>query len=71
MNQSAKQLSPYLLANYIYILVKSYNSFYQEFPILSEVNQDCKNFRIKLSKLVSEIIGSGMRVLGIEMPERM
>jgi arginyl-tRNA synthetase len=71
MNQSAKQLSPYLLANYLYSLVKSYNSFYQEFPILSEVNQDCKNFRIKLSKLVSEIIGSGMRVLGIEMPKRM
>jgi arginyl-tRNA synthetase len=71
MNQSAKQLSPYLLANYLYSLVKSYNSFYQEFPILSEVNQDHKNFRIKLSKLVSEIIGSGMRVLGISMPKRM
>jgi arginyl-tRNA synthetase len=35
------------------------------------VNQDHKNFRIKLSKLVSEIIGSGMRVLGISMPKRM
>ena len=34
--QSAKELSPYLLANYLYSLVKSYNSFYQDYPIMTE-----------------------------------
>ena len=71
LGQSAKELSPYLLANYLYSLVKSYNSFYQDHPIITEVNYDLRNFRIKMSKLVSEIIEKGMNILGIEMPDRM
>ena len=71
MNQSAKQLSPYLLANYLYSLVKSYNSFYQDHPVITEKEKDLRNFRIQMSKLVSVIIEKGMRILGIEMPKRM
>ena len=69
--QSAKELSPYLLANYIYTLVKSYNSFYQDHPVITEKEKDLRNFRIQMSKLVSVIIEKGMRILGIEMPKRM
>ena len=69
--QSAKELSPYLLANYLYSLVKSYNSFYQDHPIITEKEDALRNFRIQMSKLVAEIIEKGMKILGIEMPERM
>jgi arginyl-tRNA synthetase len=69
--QSAKELSPYLLANYLYSLVKSYNSFYQDHPIITEKDDTLRNFRIQMSKLVAEIIEKGMKILGIEMPERM
>ena len=69
--QSAKELSPYLLANYLYTLVKSYNSFYQDHPVITEKEKDLRNFRIQMSKLVSVIIEKGMRILGIEMPKRM
>ena len=71
LGQSAKELSPYLLANYLYSLVKSYNSFYQDHPIITEDNYDLRNFRVQMSKLVSEIIEKGMNILGIEMPDRM
>ena len=71
LGQSAKDLSPYLLANYLYSLVKSYNSFYQDHPIITEDNYDLRNFRVQMSKLVSEIIEKGMNILGIEMPDRM
>jgi arginyl-tRNA synthetase len=71
LEQSAKELSPYLLANYLYSLVKSYNSFYQDHPIITEDNYDLRNFRVQMSKLVSEIIEKGMNILGIEMPDRM
>jgi arginyl-tRNA synthetase len=69
--QSAKELSPYLLANYLYSLVKSYNSFYQDYPIMTEKENSIRSFRIQMSKLVAEIIEKGMKILGIEMPERM
>lgn len=69
--ESSKELSPYLLANYLYGLVKTYNAFYQEYPIIGEENMDNKNFRIELSNLTSNIIERGMKLLGIEMPNRM
>ncbi len=71
LEQSAKELSPYLLANYLYTLVKSYNSFYQDHPVITENEKNLRNFRIQMSRLVSVIIEKGMRILGIEMPEKM
>ena len=69
--ESSRELSPYLLANYLYSLVKSYNAFYQDYPIISEENISNKNFRIELSRLTLKIIESGMKLLGINMPDRM
>ena len=69
--ESSRELSPYLLANYLYSLVKTYNAFYQEYPIIGEENIDNKNFRIELSNLTSKIIQRGMKLLGIQMPNRM
>ena len=68
---SSKELSPYLLANFLYGLVKSYNAFYQDYPIISEKNISTRNFRIELSSLTSKIIERGMKLLGINMPNRM
>ena len=68
---SSKELSPYLLANFLYGLVKSYNAFYQDYPIISEKNISTRNFRIELSSLTSKIIERGMKLLGINMPSRM
>ena len=69
--ESSRELSPYLLANYLYSLVKSYNAFYQDYPIISEENISNKNFRIELSRLTLKIIESGMKLLGVNMPDRM
>ena len=71
LKHSAEKLAPYLLANYLYTLVKSFNSFYQDNPILAEENLDQRNFRVKLSLLTSKIIKGGMEILGIDMPKRM
>ena len=71
LEQSATELSPYILANYLYSLVKSYNSFYQDFPIITEPVENSKNFRIQLSNMTSNLIEKGMKILGIEMPLRM
>ena len=71
IQNAAKNHSPALIANYIYDLVKSYNSFYQSVPILGCENMDEKIFRTQISLKVSEIIKSGFKLLGITVPERM
>jgi arginyl-tRNA synthetase len=71
VTEAAGNYSPALIANYCYDLSKEYNQFYHDFSILGEEDISLKNFRIFLSKLTSEVLYSGMWLLGIEMPERM
>ena len=66
---ACKNLNPALIANYIYELVKSYNSFYQSSTILG--NKPINSFRIQLSLKVGEQIKTSMNLLGIDMPEIM
>ncbi len=68
---AAENYSPALIANYTYDLVKEFNSFYQNVPILATDNEMEKAFRVKLSNAVAEIIKSAFALLGIHVPERM
>lgn len=68
---AAENLSPALIANYTYDLVKEFNSFYQNVPILATDNEAEKSFRVKLSGAVASIIKNAFALLGIEVPERM
>jgi arginyl-tRNA synthetase len=66
-----KNLSPALVANYIYELAKTYNKFYHDHKVLSEPDADIRNFRLALSEKTAETILGGMKLLGIELPEKM
>ena len=71
IENAASNLSPALIANYTYELVKTYNSFYQSVPILGAGDPAERQFRVQLSKLVGEVIESAFGLLGISVPERM
>ncbi|MEM9142596.1 MAG: arginine--tRNA ligase [Bacteroidota bacterium] len=68
---AAENYSPALIANYVYDLVKEFNSFYQQVTILGEPDEDRKRFRVRLCQKVGEVIRSGFGLLGIQVPERM
>ena len=68
---AAAKKSPALIANYTYELVKAFNSFYQQVPILGTASDDEKAFRVALSEQVGKVIKKGFGLLGIEVPERM
>lgn len=68
---AADNHSPALVANYVYDLVKEYNSFYQSVPVLGSEVENEKIFRVQLSKKVGETIKSAFALLGIDVPERM
>lgn len=68
---ASEDLNPSLIANYIYELVKVYNRFYQETPILKEENQALRLFRLHLSAFTARTVSDAMSLLGINMPERM
>uniref|UniRef100_UPI00404A4DD1 arginine--tRNA ligase n=1 Tax=Flavobacterium sp. TaxID=239 RepID=UPI00404A4DD1 len=71
IQNAAHNYSPALVANYTYELVKEFNSFYQNVPILPEQDLNKKVFRVQLSKAVGNTIKNAFELLGIEVPERM
>jgi arginyl-tRNA synthetase len=71
IQQSADQYSPALVANYVYDLVKEFNSFYQNISILGADDPSQIEFRVELSRQVGNVIKKSFKVLGIEVPQRM
>jgi arginyl-tRNA synthetase len=71
IQQAADQYSPALIANYVYDLVKEFNSFYQNVSILGADEEYQIEFRVELARLVGEVIKKSFKVLGIEVPNQM
>ncbi|WP_370087971.1 arginine--tRNA ligase [Ekhidna sp.] len=71
LQESGREYSPAVMAQYVYDLAKEYNGFYQEVPIFNEENKDKLAFRIALSSITAKLIKQSMYLLGIEVPERM
>ncbi|MEG0926344.1 arginine--tRNA ligase [Chryseobacterium sp.] len=69
--KSAETLSPALVANYVYDLVKSYNSFYQNNPILNQDDENIKQFRLNVSEITAKTIQKSLGLLGIGTVNRM
>ncbi|KQT23830.1 arginine--tRNA ligase [Chryseobacterium sp. Leaf405] len=71
VEKAAESLSPALVANYLYDLVKSYNSFYQSNQILKIDDENLKQFRLNLSDLTAKTIKKSLQLLGIKTVNRM
>jgi len=71
IQEAAANYSPALVANYVYDLVKEYNTYYQSTSILTAESNDLINFRLGLSVKVAEVIKVAMGLLGVGVPDRM
>ena len=71
VEEAGKNYSPALIANYVYDLVKEYNQFYHDCPIMKEDDENVRAFRIALSRTVGNVIARATGLLGMEVPERM
>lgn len=71
IKSAADNLNPALIANYTYELVKNFNSYYQTTTILKINDEELKGFRLTLSYKVASIIKSSMKLLGVNVPEKM
>ncbi len=69
--EAAKELDPSKVAVYIFNLAKTFNSFYAELSIANAESEEKKQLRIQLAMMTSNILKSGMQLLGTAVPERM
>lgn len=71
VSQAAAEFSPALIANYTYELAKSYNRFYQDYPILREPDAAKRQLRLAVSAFTADVVRRAMGLLGIRVPDRM
>ena len=71
VGEAGRNYSPALIANYVYELVKEYNQFYHDYSIMKEEYEAVRSLRLCLSRCTAGVIKTGMKLLGINVPERM
>ena len=71
IRDAAHELNPSVIANYLFLLAKTYNSFYTEHSVSNAETAEKKNLRLHLSVMTSGVLKTGMQLLGINVPERM
>lgn len=71
VKQAGSEYNVSLIGNYVYDLAKEFNQFYHDHPILREEDEARRAFRLVLAKNVALTIKRGMKLFGIDVPERM
>jgi len=71
IREAARELSPAVLANYVFNLAKTFNSFYTEHSISNAETEEKKQLRLRLAMMTANVLQSGMQLMGIRVPERM
>ena len=68
---AAENFAPSTIAAYAYDLAKTFNGYYHDHSILREENDEKRRMRLQLAALVARTIRKAMKLLGIDVPERM
>ncbi len=71
LQEAAEQYNPAVLANYLFELVKDFNTFYQQVSILQADSGAQRDFRMQLVQLTGDVVKRGLKLLGIDAPEQM
>ncbi|MCA9350014.1 arginine--tRNA ligase [Candidatus Saccharibacteria bacterium] len=71
LEDSANELLPHRVSEYLYGLAKEANRLYEHSRVLSEDNLELKRAKLKLFGLSAQVITRGLELLGIEVPDRM
>ena len=71
VEQAAIELNPSVVANYVFHLAKTFNSFYVEHSVANAESDEKKSLRLHISVMTATVIKSALELLGIKVPERM
>ena len=71
LQQACAEMSPSVIANYVYLVAKTFNSFYDKHSVLNAESPVKMELRLQITQLTANVIKSGMALLGIGVPDRM
>ena len=71
VEKCAQEMTPHYLANYLFDVCQKFNSFYAKIPVIKSENEVQLDFRLSLCMAVSVILKNGLKLLGIDVVEKM
>ncbi len=71
LEQACAEHNPSVIANYVFNLAKTFNSFYAEHSIANAETEAKKQLRLHIAGMTANTIKNGMQLMGIRVPERM
>ena len=71
VDHAIKELSPHIIANYVYVVTKKFSEFYHNCPVLNADNEKLKQARLILIDSVKQVIKNCLSLIGIEVIEKM
>ena len=71
VEQAKNEMNPSVIANYVFKLAQTFNSFVTELRVLKAESEEKKELRLQLAQMTANVIKSAMGLLGIDVPERM
>jgi arginyl-tRNA synthetase len=71
LDQACQEMNPSVIAGYVYLVAKTFNSFYAAHSVSNAESEQKKTLRLRLCKLTAIVIRNAMAILGIKVPERM
>lgn len=71
MEQSLKTYKTSLICHYLYQVARAFNQFYASCPVAKAESDSLRSARCHLSKASAQALKEGLKVLGIEAPNKM
>ena len=71
VEQACADMSPAIIANYAYLVAKTFNSFYADLSIAKAESEEKRRLRLAISNLTGVVIKNALKLLGIGVPDRM
>lgn len=68
---AAANLAPNEIADYVFNLAQTFSRFYLDCPVLAAEDKATQGSRLSLCALTRNVLGKGMELLGIVVPEKM
>jgi arginyl-tRNA synthetase len=68
---SAGTAEPHRLAGYVFDVATAFTTFYEACPVLKAPDDATRDSRLALSSLALRVLGTGLHLLGVPVPERM
>lgn len=71
IQEAGNEHDPSKIAIFVFNLAKSFSSFYTEHSVTNAETEEKKELRLQLAQLTAQVIETSMKLLGINVPERM